>query len=113
MFTDYSIVHCVERKLILASQARYILAIVSITRRNEHVECKMLCFMQFFNDRSCQKDVRSFVVLCKCGEKLKIEEWEVCITINDQFLKHMKSDVGGQCDDKAARSRDPCDEYEY
>lgn len=31
---------------------------------------------QFFNDRSCQKDVQNFFVLCKCEEKFKIEEWE-------------------------------------
>ena len=32
---------------------------------------------QYFNDRSCQKDIRDLQVVCKCEDKFSLEEFEV------------------------------------
>jgi len=40
---------------------------------------------QFFTDRSCQNDIKGFIVLCKCGDwQGGLDDWELhCETCNE------------------------------
>lgn len=82
LFTACLIVPCAGTRSIQASLLKYVTCFNMVSYASKH--CYI--FVQFFNDRSCQKDVRSFVVLCKCQEKFKIEDWEVK---NNLFLDEL------------------------
>ena len=41
-----------------------------------------LLSVQFFADRSCQNDIKGFIVVCKCGEwQGSLDDWEVCVHV--------------------------------
>lgn len=42
---------------------------------NEHINPTVP--LQFFPDKSCENDLKGFVVVCKCGWKGSLDEWEV------------------------------------